>query len=1821
MLLKISNMSTAIHDPKSRITPMDVVQSTTPELSSETSNIGKDLTNPCQNKQEQKLASRPQVLPITTQISVYTTLSSIFYLFDMKFYRYLTPSNKKARVNLLQSEVIDNDSWIFAIQPPATIGGKRAFTVVRGAKLYDFIAKYLTQIPENDRHFYEVIRPLPQKPHFDIDGDLNNFNNYDDMVQSTDTALQLLLSSIEQVLREYNVNYTAPIDLSVFSSNGPAKRSYHVIIENNYHSDNKEAEAFYHLVISHMKAVGYNNRVIIDPKVYNSNQQFRLLGSQKPGSDRPKVLCSVLSRKPRDPSIYSPVDEFCATMVCFTSGCKLLPSFLNQEAVHSKVISHSIADVDHNSLINLVSGYRDYPNFTPRDSSKDYIIAFIRINPSYCALHKRVHDGVGAFITVSANGYVYWNCLAGNPSKLSICIGRINRNIIKDEVKPVLALDPDYISDDDIEYIGDNDDNDTAFSCFTGINLEDIEGHPDMFSDATKVSAQKYKQQQLQHNKLLSLQQLQLNQRHIPTHPIVNDITPVNNHQRRIPAQAIINGVIPAINDQNIRDPPINNNIVLRINQYQDNGLPVNNQINRKLRIATETDFNTFLISVGCTDPSTHKMGDCYKYYYEYCRCNNIIPPSTHASVVPDKRDVISEDINDFLEPLRVSDDKAKVKCKELYPYFNSYCNNNRITNRYSERLFTDTIKSLPNFNLILYRNCQYIKCISLNKLNNINIPIQTLNVSSSFATNRLSNNVNHENNDKTINVTNLPLLKVTINNNNKDNNKITGVTTNNNNNNNIHTDISDNIHICPVTDGTVNIAALSLNYEMLAVGSGHTMSNNPEISINSDTVTSTRPSEVGDIDNYFNEEFIKRDNSTISMALVNESFERYCKINKLEQTIKNVKLFNMIADRNRVRIIYAGELRYLSGYKLKHDPRKMDDNKVVRGYRRIWQNWDDPYLIGWNNGPYPNPIQGPEWNNIDITYTHTLPLLSIEEMVKVETITEISPQNNSSMETEPARELIDINRLQTIIYTCLQAKEMRPDLNEDQMKELINGVMSNYQRTPGILATTTEVLPTTTNDVTTVMIPQANIPILDINVENYIRSYLREIDDSITEDVINGAIQHIATTVDENIIKLASEWNLIEQKYVLAIKAGCGAGKTNGIKPYIIKLDSIIDAMNTIRREVVDYYSRVTGNLELLLDKGHLLEPIKKLRIVVCVNRRTLSNKFYREYRRLGFKIHNGKSKEAILGDRVIVCYPSVWRVIGDFQDGICILDEYCSTIKLQFQVVKRKRACFKRLKSLMKCSGKVIIADAGLKNRHILDIQRISGRNVTMHQNTARVLEGKCIIPVWKKGILIKRTIESLREGKRVAVPTSSKKYARILKETIERELPGINIGIYTADETCEIEEDPVSLWSQHQCIIYTGTIQAGNSYTEMVDEVHGFFMTSTADYEDIMQMLLRCRNIGTGRIYVCLETRGGGKKIIPNDVRANISSIKEYLLDEDIMARGYLESDEFKLPIDLLETDQTGRLDQNGKYLNLYCGYIKDLVLQQRGTSFLLMLALRDQGARFGGYLGRMEYDDMTQQLEKDFMKKSKEANGNTRTQISRMKDLNDDEAKLLASKDKTATEVMELKKYRLKKEYGVEVTEQLIKKTQGLHTKHNNLVKFARVSGIEDETQRQQIMGDIGNNMMKTKDDVDDIVNRIDKTTKLIRVKHCYHALNLLRLLGIGNFMDRLQAEAETVIEFNQGLKQILDRYIRQYAEDIRHILKLDQDELDTEDIDVLSIIGELIYGAFGIKVITIKNHRNGKLELPISQVETPRLQIKSTWMKHGDLIIPRGILSG
>lgn len=158
----------------------------------------------------------------------------------------------------------------------------------------------------------------------------------------------------------------------------------------------------------------------------------------------------------------------------------------------------------------------------------------------------------------------------------------------------------------------------------------------------------------------------------------------VVNIQKRQPTIPIINGIIPIV-----RTNTVINNINLTI------------QVN--------TTGNPFVLNVGCTDPTKYKISNCDE--------NNLIPqPQSISTLTPMMRDATQSDIAAFLEPLRVPDNKEKIKCKDLYPYFDSYCKKNLIINKCSGRLFTDTIKKLVNFNVINCRNYLYITGLSLIK-------------------------------------------------------------------------------------------------------------------------------------------------------------------------------------------------------------------------------------------------------------------------------------------------------------------------------------------------------------------------------------------------------------------------------------------------------------------------------------------------------------------------------------------------------------------------------------------------------------------------------------------------------------------------------------------------------------------------------------------------------------------------------------------------------------------------------------------------------------------------------------------------------------------------------------------------------------------------------------------------------------------------------------------------------------------------------------------------------------------------------------------------
>lgn len=303
----------------------------------------------------------------------------------------------------------------------------------------DFIEFYnfMLDVPNNYKNFYEIILGnFNQKPHFDIDIKFN-----DDTFSSA--VLNDLLHSILLEIPTLNLSK----DLLIYSSHGANKRSYHVVIDNYCHSNNKDAEGFYHKVIQN---IDEKYKVYIDSKVYSPTQQFRIVGSEKCNSNRPKVFEESFiyddNLYTHQYSIETTEDEnfnnlilLKESLVSNTNHCQLLPSY----ELPKKTYDYSNVSLDDDTIDLCMKkmyqkfeqlGYEcpfEYLNYNGS------IITLKRNAASYCPMcishyekyvkpfvdetsleirsinpHLNPHEAENPFM-YTINDNIYWSCRRG----------------------------------------------------------------------------------------------------------------------------------------------------------------------------------------------------------------------------------------------------------------------------------------------------------------------------------------------------------------------------------------------------------------------------------------------------------------------------------------------------------------------------------------------------------------------------------------------------------------------------------------------------------------------------------------------------------------------------------------------------------------------------------------------------------------------------------------------------------------------------------------------------------------------------------------------------------------------------------------------------------------------------------------------------------------------------------------------------------------------------------------------------------------------------------------------------------------------------------------------------------------------------------------------------------------------------------------------------------------------------------------------------------------------------------------------------------------
>lgn len=329
----------------------------------------------------------------------------------------------------------------------------------------DFVKHMLIETPQELRCFYELIPGnSPQKPYFDIEFFTSKTKSIPEYVDGqlvlpeaeADEAIREIVCLIQNEIPDLTTNKS---HILVFTSHKDDKRSYHIVVEGFYFSDNKSNKLFSEKIRKNMRQTWQG---IIDSSMYKSMQQFRIAGCCKYETGRFKILNRELtlhgcvapiihpdgSMKYRNgwiPKVEPESDNHKAllliesSLITQISGAQMLPSLLddkeqNSEFLHSgerKQYSEAFEPLTSENikealtLCYKVAGleYGD-PRFpysymrTIEDNGESSIILLKRHFASQCRICNRLHEHENPFLIITGlEREIYLDCRRNEKGK------------------------------------------------------------------------------------------------------------------------------------------------------------------------------------------------------------------------------------------------------------------------------------------------------------------------------------------------------------------------------------------------------------------------------------------------------------------------------------------------------------------------------------------------------------------------------------------------------------------------------------------------------------------------------------------------------------------------------------------------------------------------------------------------------------------------------------------------------------------------------------------------------------------------------------------------------------------------------------------------------------------------------------------------------------------------------------------------------------------------------------------------------------------------------------------------------------------------------------------------------------------------------------------------------------------------------------------------------------------------------------------------------------------------------------------------------------
>ncbi|OPZ39076.1 MAG: hypothetical protein BWY99_01470 [Synergistetes bacterium ADurb.BinA166] len=359
----------------------------------------------------------------------------------------------------------DPRSVIVAWEPPAPGPDqkwpKRFFAAIDKLDL----RAWLDRIPASDRSFFEVATS-DRKLAFDVDvsGDVAAAMEADYGLSAAEVADDLVGRLVE-ALREALGSTSSPApfeldiarDVRVYTSHGPTKRSFHVVV-NRTCSSGESARLWYELTLAQPAFAKYASfpriRSVVDHAVYSSVQQLRLLGSSKQGANRFKTLLSYVPTTAGRVEIIRPAAcsaeheanvDFISSLI--SSRAKPLPELAPAPKREYRQAPSAHPDVLRRALDLVFRSQGE--EFDVLSESGD-AVNLQRKRPSFCPTCRREHDHENPYIVLSKTyrgTEVLWFCRRAAGSQKFTVLGTVENG--PDET---LAQAGDGISEKGILY-------------------------------------------------------------------------------------------------------------------------------------------------------------------------------------------------------------------------------------------------------------------------------------------------------------------------------------------------------------------------------------------------------------------------------------------------------------------------------------------------------------------------------------------------------------------------------------------------------------------------------------------------------------------------------------------------------------------------------------------------------------------------------------------------------------------------------------------------------------------------------------------------------------------------------------------------------------------------------------------------------------------------------------------------------------------------------------------------------------------------------------------------------------------------------------------------------------------------------------------------------------------------------------------------------------------------------------------------------------------------------------------------------------------------